>query len=314
MTGRILSTLAAAFLLITPVSMTSTAAQGGPPPLSPPPSGSPPPVSLSVAEPSGMAWFAAIDGQPQGPFTEAQIRERGLAPETLVWREGMPAWTALQEVPELRGPPTDVVVRPPPLPPEPRDETVYFVAENGASSAALSRDDVARRIAAGSVDGSTLVWHDGMAAWEPLDETRLASLLDEPVCCALPPNAADAIVGNWQGRVTLPVDGLGPVDIAITAVFGGDGTFSYSGSGMMDLSSRGVDQPVRLEVAVEGTWRAEAQGANRVRADLSGTMRMAAPDLDLTETEPLNEVITFDIIDRDTVRDDEGNVLTRTPG
>ncbi len=121
-------------------------------------------------------------------------------------------------------------------------------------------------------------------------------------------------MGNWQGRVTLPVDGLGPVDIAITAVFGGDGTFSYSGSGMMDLSSRGVDQPVRLEVAVEGTWRAEAQGANRVRADLSGTMRMAAPDLDLTETEPLNEVITFDIIDRDTVRDDEGNVLTRTPG
>jgi hypothetical protein len=315
MTGRILPTLAVAFLLIAPVSMTPAAAQAGPPPL----------ASPSTEEPVGASWFAAIDGQSQGPFTEEQIRDRGLAPDTLVWRDGMQDWTTLAQVPELNEVSATVAVVPPPLPRPPEDTTEYFVEENGTPSPAMTREEIARRIAAGSIDGSTLVWHEGMAGWETLDKTQLSSLLSGPssanrVVHDTPDtpdtlDALDIVIGRWQGRISQPVDGLPtPVDLAITAVFGRDGSFSYSGNGMMDLRSQGVEQPVRLEVAVEGTWQAEAQAPNRVRANLSGTIRMAAPELDMTETEPLVEVITLDIIDRDTIRDDEGNVFSRSPG
>jgi len=309
MTGRILFTLAAALILAAPASVTSAAAQAGPPPL-----------SLSVEEPAGVSWFAAIDGEAQGPFTQEQILERGLAPETLVWRDGMAGWTALGEVEELRRPPTDVVVRPPPLPSEDDDGIEYFVAVDGASSDALSREEVARRIAAGSIDGSTLIWHEGMTDWETLSGSSLASLLEEPDTPDTPVtpeelDGADVIVGSWTGRVSQPVDGLPtPVEIEITAVYDRDGNFSYSGSGAMDLSGQGIPQPVRLDVAVEGTWRVVSQASNRVRTRVSGTLEMAAPELDLTESEPLDETIVLEIVDRDTIRDEDGNVFARSPG
>lgn len=316
MTVRILPTLAATLLLMAPALMTPATAQGGPPPLAPPP-----PAETQT----DASWFAAIDGAPQGPFTREQVRDRGLAPDTLVWREGMQDWTPLAQVPELNAASAEVAVAPPPLPPRPEaaqtppDTTEYFVEENGASSPPLTRDEIAQRIAAGSIDGSTLVWHEGMAEWAALDSSQLASLLPaapprdraDPVT----PDAMDVIVGSWRGRVLQPVDGLPmPVEIDVTAVYGRDGKFSYTGNGMMDLRSQGVEQPVRLEIAIEGDWRAQMQAPNKVRANLSGTIRMSAPQLDLVETEPLEEVLDLEIIDRNTVRDDEGNVFSRAPG
>src|SRR4029077_14151499 len=53
---------------------------------------------------SNRSWFYASNGQQQGPFPEAQLRDlitRGtVRPDTLVWSEGMSGW---QRAGEIRG-------------------------------------------------------------------------------------------------------------------------------------------------------------------------------------------------------------------
>jgi membrane protease subunit (stomatin/prohibitin family) len=61
--------------------------------------GGPPPP------PPGQTWHIAVNGQTQGPFTQAQIAQ-GLSsgqirPDTLVWSQGMPNWTPAGQVPQL---------------------------------------------------------------------------------------------------------------------------------------------------------------------------------------------------------------------
>ncbi|HPA50641.1 MAG TPA: RDD family protein [Thermoanaerobaculia bacterium] len=50
-----------------------------------------------------ISWFVSRDGQPAGPFSEAELVTAALAgeigPDTLVWHEGMPAWTRLIDEP-----------------------------------------------------------------------------------------------------------------------------------------------------------------------------------------------------------------------
>jgi hypothetical protein len=51
------------------------------------------------------SWFFATDGQQHGPYSEDQFREfiaRGVVrPTTLVWGDGMSAWTPAEDVPGL---------------------------------------------------------------------------------------------------------------------------------------------------------------------------------------------------------------------
>ncbi len=62
--------------------------------------GVPPPVPGASAP-----LFLAIDGQQHGPFELALViaraRSGDLKPDTLVWRQGMAAWTAAKDVPDL---------------------------------------------------------------------------------------------------------------------------------------------------------------------------------------------------------------------
>jgi membrane protease subunit (stomatin/prohibitin family) len=74
----------------------------------------PPPIS-GAAQP----WFLAVNGQQAGPFPvdllPAKVASGELAPTTLVWQQGMGAWTPAGETPgvkELFG------ATPPPLPPQ----------------------------------------------------------------------------------------------------------------------------------------------------------------------------------------------------
>jgi membrane protease subunit (stomatin/prohibitin family) len=74
--------------------------------------GTPPPV------PPQVQFFVASNGQQTGPFNEAQlaqmIQSGQLKRESLVWKQGMPAWTAAAQVPELAN---LFGVVPPPVPP-----------------------------------------------------------------------------------------------------------------------------------------------------------------------------------------------------
>ncbi len=67
------------------------------------------------------SWFYAADGQQQGPFPEAQLRDliaRGaVTADTLVWTEGMSGWQRAGDIPGLvpggSGPPVDSASRRP---------------------------------------------------------------------------------------------------------------------------------------------------------------------------------------------------------
>ncbi len=54
-------------------------------------------------------WHIVVDGQQQGPYTSAQIREYldagSLEFEAFIWREGFEDWIPIKDVPELSGEP-----------------------------------------------------------------------------------------------------------------------------------------------------------------------------------------------------------------
>ena len=68
----------------------------------------PPPVPVSAG------FHVAIGGDTQGPFPVGQLSEK-ITPETLVWSQGMAAWTPAAQVPQLAG----LFSTPPPPPPPP---------------------------------------------------------------------------------------------------------------------------------------------------------------------------------------------------
>src|SRR4051794_15390332 len=54
---------------------------------------------------ASRSWFYASDGQQNGPFSEAELRDfvaqETVRPTTLVWSEGMSEWTKAGDVPGL---------------------------------------------------------------------------------------------------------------------------------------------------------------------------------------------------------------------
>ena len=54
---------------------------------------------------ANRSWFYASQGQQQGPYPEAQLRDmivRGIVrADTLVWSEGMAGWQNAGEIPDL---------------------------------------------------------------------------------------------------------------------------------------------------------------------------------------------------------------------
>ncbi|HET7461648.1 MAG TPA: SPFH domain-containing protein [Longimicrobium sp.] len=76
-------------------------------------SAGPPPL------PQQASYFVAIQGKQSGPHGIDELRQHAgtgaLTPETLVWKQGMPAWTPAAQVDELASLFASV---PPPLPPQ----------------------------------------------------------------------------------------------------------------------------------------------------------------------------------------------------
>lgn len=54
-----------------------------------------------MRKPLPRIYFYADGPHRRGPFTLEEIRYHPLKTDTLVWREGLPVWTALPNVPEL---------------------------------------------------------------------------------------------------------------------------------------------------------------------------------------------------------------------
>lgn len=61
-------------------------------------------------------WYFALNSEPVGPLTQAQLIERlPRAEDALVWQSGLPDWRKVSEFSDL----LPYVVKPPPLPPRP---------------------------------------------------------------------------------------------------------------------------------------------------------------------------------------------------
>jgi hypothetical protein len=69
--------------------------------------------------PGQASYFVALDGKQSGPHPMDDLRQRAasgaLTPETLVWKQGMAAWTPASQVDELSS--LFAAAGPPPLPP-----------------------------------------------------------------------------------------------------------------------------------------------------------------------------------------------------
>ncbi len=57
---------------------------------------------LSAANKTDNAeWYLAVNGRHTGPFTAADLRNHGVNPSSMVWRQGMANWQPIASVPEL---------------------------------------------------------------------------------------------------------------------------------------------------------------------------------------------------------------------
>lgn len=74
-------------------------------------------AAVPPAIPQAASFYVAVNGQQTGPFDSAtlasMVASGKLARASLVWRQGMPAWSAAESIPELSGFFGSV---PPPLP------------------------------------------------------------------------------------------------------------------------------------------------------------------------------------------------------
>jgi len=47
-------------------------------------------------------WYIKIEEEPEGPYSVEELRwDSRVSPSTLAWREGMPAWLPMRQIPEL---------------------------------------------------------------------------------------------------------------------------------------------------------------------------------------------------------------------
>lgn len=73
--------------------------------------------------PPAAQFFAMVNGAQQGPFGLQQlsqmVAQKSVTPKTMMWKQGMPSWTAASSVPELASLFAPVAPPPPPPPPAP---------------------------------------------------------------------------------------------------------------------------------------------------------------------------------------------------
>lgn len=111
-------------------------------------------------------YYIVINGSQEGPFSKEELRIKNLAPNTLIWRAGMPQWVKIVDFAEV----ADI------LPIDITEQTTEYTErvshaeseDNGwfamLGDRRLGPGTVTELIASG-VTRDTPVWHPGMADW-----------------------------------------------------------------------------------------------------------------------------------------------------
>ncbi|MDR1072183.1 MAG: DUF4339 domain-containing protein [Treponema sp.] len=142
-------------------------------PVIPPP---PPPQDTHLS----MPYYIAINGYPDGPYTmdelTQKLRNGQIGQRTLIWKEDMPQWAAMNAIPEFdslftaaKPASSASAPREPPQqePPQQLAQVRYHVAVNGLSTGPFVIEELKQKVQSGQLTRTTQVWKSGMTQWAP---------------------------------------------------------------------------------------------------------------------------------------------------
>ncbi|MDR2447232.1 MAG: DUF4339 domain-containing protein [Treponema sp.] len=128
---------------------------------------------------SSVRYYIAVSGYPDGPFTMDELRQKlqsgQIGQRTLVWKEDMPQWAAMNAIPEFislfttatPAPDRGAPQTPPQEAPKQPVNVKYHVAVNGLSTGPFTIEDLKQKIQSGQLTRTTQVWKSGMTQWAP---------------------------------------------------------------------------------------------------------------------------------------------------
>ena len=122
---------------------------------------------VAAPPPAEPAFYYADAGKPAlGPCTVAQLRvlwiSGHISKATSLWREGMPAWLLLVDIPEVYGA-LSALKQPPTA-----GADVWYYTDASNRQRGVTAEQMGVLLKRGEVDGLTSVWREGMSAWAEL--------------------------------------------------------------------------------------------------------------------------------------------------
>jgi hypothetical protein len=137
----------------------------------------PPPPPPQIAP--SIRYYIAVNGYPDGPFTTDEVKQKfqsgQISQSTLVWKEDMPQWVAIGNIPEL-GALFTTTGTPPSFmasqaaqkgsPQQIASPVRYHIAVNGLSTGPFTVEELKQKVRLGQLTRNTQVWKSGMTQWE----------------------------------------------------------------------------------------------------------------------------------------------------
>lgn len=201
----------------------------------------------------------------------------------------------------------------PPPPPPPVDLKI-FVAVNGQTTGPFNEAQLKTMIAAGNLKPETLVWKDGMANWAAA--STVAAL--QPLMVAAKPafDAKGFLTGTWEARnLKVPLPGVPEGGLMSgTTLYSPDGTFQSFGTIRANVPNPmrpGTTNLMHMQIQSVGTYTVAVLSETRFVIQTDSTITMNVGNGIPPSTEKVTGSQTVDILDRNTVRSEEGYVSYR---
>lgn len=191
----------------------------------------------------------------------------------------------------------------------------------------LNEAELRRHIADGTLSATTLVWTEGMAAWTAArDVPDIAALLSgtsQPATdVAATKGKSDAaesvedaaawLAGSWHYSGSVPIPNIGQGETDLTQVLSPNGTFTGSGTIRAMVPQINSSSPIDMQLTNTGTWKAERTPKGQLSLSTDSTTTVSAPAVGIpAQTERHSDVTVLEIVDRNTLRDDEGMIWRR---
>jgi TM2 domain-containing membrane protein YozV len=120
---------------------------------------------LAAAGGSPLGYYVSEGGRQQGPFTVEQFRRTGIAPDVMVWADGLPEWRRADQVPALAG----VILRPtPPMGSPQQADRIWTVHDQGRQYGPHTLTEIAMLVGVGTITSAAMAWRAGSPQWEPV--------------------------------------------------------------------------------------------------------------------------------------------------